>query len=76
MIRIIFNSFIISDYNRTAFDVAKFPNNITGLPDGMTIDTDDNLWIALYGGGSVIKVNPKTGELLQVKQQLSKLFFF
>lgn len=32
----------------------------------MTIDTDDNLWVALYGGGSVIKVNPKTGNLLKV----------
>lgn len=31
----------------------------------MTIDTDDNLWIALYGGGSVIQVNPKTGKILR-----------
>ncbi|KAF7269649.1 hypothetical protein GWI33_017330 [Rhynchophorus ferrugineus] len=36
-----------------------------GSPDGMTIDEDDNLWVALYGGGSVIEVNPKTGTLLR-----------
>lgn len=40
-------------------------NNIEAYPDGMTIDKDDNLWIALYGGGSVIKINPRTGELLE-----------
>lgn len=32
----------------------------------MTIDKDDNLWIALQYGGAVIKVNPKTGNVLQV----------
>ncbi|XP_030761756.1 regucalcin-like isoform X2 [Sitophilus oryzae] len=36
-----------------------------GVPDGMTVDIDDNLWVALYGGGSVIQVNPKTGDLLR-----------
>lgn len=36
------------------------------MPDGMTIDDEDNLWVALYGGGAVIKVNPSTGDLLQV----------
>ncbi|XP_011685836.1 PREDICTED: uncharacterized protein LOC105448775 isoform X2 [Wasmannia auropunctata] len=27
--------------------------NLPGVPDGMTIDTDGNLWIALYGGHHV-----------------------
>lgn len=47
---------------RVAFDLTEY--NITASPDGMTIDVDDNLWVALFGGGSVIKVNPKTGQLL------------
>lgn len=51
---------------RVAFDVAANSDKITGHPDGMTIDSDDNLWVALYSGGSVIKVNPSTGELLQI----------
>ncbi|KAH0946127.1 hypothetical protein HN011_005681 [Eciton burchellii] len=38
--------------------------DLKGVPDGMTIDTDGNLWIALYGGYHIIHVNPKTGELL------------
>ncbi|KAL1497758.1 hypothetical protein ABEB36_008661 [Hypothenemus hampei] len=50
---------------RVAVDISKFPY-VTGNPDGMTIDQDDNLWIALYLGGSVIKANPRNGQLLQV----------
>ena len=42
----------------------KIPAGI-GAPDGMTIDADGNLWVALWGGGIVGKFNPLTGELLQ-----------
>ncbi|XP_034185221.2 uncharacterized protein LOC117606630 [Osmia lignaria lignaria] len=48
---------------RVVFDLQK--NNISGIPDGMTIDTDGNLWVALFGGGGVIQINPKTSELLR-----------
>ena len=36
-----------------------------GLPDGMDIDRDGNLWIAHWGGWCVGKWNPRTGELLE-----------
>lgn len=36
----------------------------TGVPDGMTIDRDDNLWVAQWGGFGVYCYNPYTGELL------------
>lgn len=37
---------------RIVFDLNK--NNIpTGVPDGMTIDTDGNLWIAVFNGSVV-----------------------
>ncbi|KAK2589271.1 hypothetical protein KPH14_007826 [Odynerus spinipes] len=48
---------------RIVFDLAK--NNITGVPDGMTIDTDGNLWIAVYSGSCVLNVNPHTRKLLR-----------
>ncbi|WP_223549646.1 SMP-30/gluconolactonase/LRE family protein [Aestuariivivens sp. NBU2969] len=35
-----------------------------GLPDGMAIDTEDHLWVALYGGGKVIRINPETGAVV------------
>lgn len=35
-----------------------------GYPDGMTIDEEDGLWIALYGGGKVIRIDPSNGKTL------------
>lgn len=35
-----------------------------GAPDGMTIDSNDNLWVAQWGGHGVYCYNPYTGELL------------
>lgn len=36
-----------------------------GAPDGMTIDTDGNLWTALWGSGTVVCVDPRTGKVLE-----------
>ena len=36
----------------------------TGSPDGMTIDCNDKLWVAQWGGGGVYCYNPYTGDLL------------
>jgi sugar lactone lactonase YvrE len=36
-----------------------------GWPDGMTSDSDGNLWIAMWGGAQVTKWNPTTGKLLE-----------
>lgn len=35
-----------------------------GKPDGMAIDEQGRLWIALYGGGGVGCFDPETGEML------------
>lgn len=35
-----------------------------GLPDGMTIDAEGMLWIALWGGWKVVRWDPGTGEKL------------
>ncbi|CAH0402495.1 unnamed protein product [Chilo suppressalis] len=40
-------------------------NNVTGLPDGMTIDSDGNLWVACYDGGKVIKIDSRAGKLIE-----------
>jgi sugar lactone lactonase YvrE len=36
------------------------------FPDGMTIDTDGRLWVAVWGGGQVRCLDPDTGRLLEV----------
>lgn len=33
-----------------------------GAPDGMAIDEEDHLWVALYGGGKVVRLHPQSGE--------------
>ncbi|XP_013139366.1 PREDICTED: regucalcin-like [Papilio polytes] len=45
------------------FDLKK--NNIDGLADGMTIDTDGNIWVAIFNGSCVLKIDPKAGTVLQ-----------
>lgn len=44
--------------------VIEFPI-ASGLPDGMTIDRDGMLWIALWGGGKVICCDPLLGEVIR-----------
>lgn len=36
-----------------------------GFPDGMTIDSEDMVWVGMWNGNAVIRFNPKTGEILQ-----------
>jgi sugar lactone lactonase YvrE len=43
-----------------------FKNSWGGYFDGMTIDADDNLYIAIWEGGAVYKINPKNGRLLSM----------
>lgn len=43
--------------------VVRIPENM-GKPDGMTIDEEGMLWIALWGGGEVTRWDPATGRLL------------
>ncbi len=37
----------------------------TGTPDGMTIDSEGLLWIALWGGAAVGRWDPNSGELVE-----------
>ncbi|XP_026488697.1 regucalcin-like [Vanessa tameamea] len=45
------------------FDLEK--NKVDGMPDGTTIDSDGNLWVAVFNGSCVIKIDPTSGKLLQ-----------
>jgi sugar lactone lactonase YvrE len=44
-------------------EVVRIPDG-EGMPDGMTIDADGNLWVAHWGGWCVSHWNPATGKLL------------
>lgn len=45
--------------------VAIYIPESLGGPDGMTSDTEGNLWIAMWGGAQITKWNPNTGKLLE-----------
>ncbi|XP_044756657.1 regucalcin-like isoform X2 [Coccinella septempunctata] len=49
--------------HKVLFDLEEHPE-LEGIPDGLTIDEKDNLWIALFGGHGIIHVNGKTGKLM------------
>lgn len=58
------------DYDKSTGDISNERVAITvsdtlGYPDGMTIDAEGMLWIALWNGNAVTRWNPNTGELLQ-----------
>lgn len=44
--------------------VIEIPHD-DGSPDGMTIDAEGNLWVALWGGYAVVRYDPRTGRRLQ-----------
>lgn len=43
---------------------AAIIDEASGMPDGMTVDSDGNLWVALFRGGKVLCLEPFTGKLL------------
>lgn len=36
-----------------------------GVPDGMSIDVEDKLWVAHWGGSAVIRWDPQTGKMME-----------
>jgi sugar lactone lactonase YvrE len=66
-----------AEYNIKAYDFDLLSGNISNeriiaeikepgcMPDGMTIDEQGNLWVAIWGGGCVHQYNARTGELMR-----------
>lgn len=67
------------DYNAKDGSITNPKKIITiekndGYPDGMTIDDEGMLWIALWNGWKVVRYNPSTGKrILEVKLPVSKV---
>jgi sugar lactone lactonase YvrE len=38
---------------------------LEGSPDGMTIDSEGMIWVAMCHGGLVVRINPDSGKLIQ-----------
>lgn len=52
-----------SENRQVVFDLKK--NSVDGLPDGMTIDKNDKLWVAVFGSSSVYQIDPNNDTVLQ-----------
>ncbi len=39
--------------------------NFEGVPDGMCIDDEGKLWIAMWGGSQVLRCDPVSGENIE-----------
>ncbi|KAH8420598.1 hypothetical protein KR009_011951, partial [Drosophila setifemur] len=53
---------------KVVFNLRKTSPKDHLLPDGLTIDTDGNLYVATFNGATIYKVNPNTGKvLLEIK---------
>ncbi|XP_065365391.1 uncharacterized protein LOC135958414 [Calliphora vicina] len=53
---------------KVVLDFRKNSTNDYLLPDGLTIDTQGNVYVATFNGSSVYTINPSTGKiLLQIK---------
>lgn len=48
----LFYDHVFTGNGEVLFTLSDYPD-IEGIPDGMTIDSQNNLWIAVYGGGCV-----------------------
>ncbi|XP_038207496.1 regucalcin-like [Zerene cesonia] len=48
---------------RTIFDISELDLG-DAIPDGMTIDSDGQLWVALMFGGTVLHIDPDTKQLV------------
>jgi sugar lactone lactonase YvrE len=59
-------SYLIDSAGGITFEklAVVIPENM-GMPDGMTIDEQGMLWVALYGGAAVSRWNPQSGQLLE-----------
>ncbi len=58
------------DYDKASGDISneriavRVPNSL-GFPDGMAIDENDKLWVAMWNGNAVIQFDPLTGQVLR-----------
>lgn len=45
--------------------------NSKELPDGMTIDINGNLWVAIFRGSRIVNIDAKTGQYLLINDSMN-----
>lgn len=57
---------ISGDISNSQIAIDTAAHGYTSSPDGMTIDENDNVWVAFCHGACVVCFDPRTGEQLQM----------
>lgn len=64
-----YQSVFVYDYDKTTGDISNrrvLFEISEGVPDGLCIDSEDNIWLAVWGGRRIEKRDGRSGELLEV----------
>ncbi|RXG69935.1 Regucalcin [Armadillidium vulgare] len=56
---------------RPVFEFKSHPE-VKGKPDGMSIDENDNLWVACFDGFQILNIDPRKGKLLRIVDMPSR----
>lgn len=59
-------------------DLTKFGTSKTNFPDGLTIDSEGNLYVAMFGGSKILKINPTTEKITEITlpvEQITSMTF-
>lgn len=59
LLYVFLNFFVISANERVVIDFSVNGGRPNFVADGMTIDSDGNLYVATFGASKIFKVNPK-----------------
>jgi len=62
--------FTLQDERLTNREIFYTP--LEGTPDGLTIDAEGNLWVAIWDGGRVVQLSPEGKELAQILMPVSR----
>jgi D-xylonolactonase len=58
--------------NRREFFTLK-PGGTIGVPDGMTVDADGNVWAAIWGGSCLVQIDPSGAEIRRIAMPAEKV---
>ncbi|XP_041348703.1 regucalcin-like [Gigantopelta aegis] len=50
---------------RTVVDLGRSPIHEMSFPDGLVVDEEDKLWVALWDASKVARFDPETGKMMQ-----------
>lgn len=59
-------------------DLTKFGTSKLNFPDGLTIDSEGNLYVAMFGGSKILKINPTTEKITEITlpvEQITSMTF-